>query len=139
MVFSSRAGAGIWPVSAPIARSFEPGGGEAGGRNHRVAAGGGAVFDGELGAAGGRHLEPALQLEAGEAGVAHALGAEIAEGDGAAVIDEAADTVGGNCLQVARLIGGGVEDGDGARLVGGLGGGVRDGGRRSRGGGGLAD
>ena len=102
MVFSSRAGAGIWPVSAPIARSFEPGGCEAGGRNHRVAAGRGAVFDSELGAAAGRHLEPALQLEASEAGVADALGAEIVEGDGAAVIDEAADTVGGMAIRRER-------------------------------------
>jgi hypothetical protein len=39
---------------------LEPAGGEARGRSERIAAGGGAVFDGELGAADGRRLEPAL-------------------------------------------------------------------------------
>ena len=117
---------------------LEPGGREAGGRNDRIAAGGGAVFDGELGAAGGRHLEPALQLKSGEAGIAHAPGAEIVEGDGAAVIDEAADAVGGDGLQIARLVGGGMDDGDGARLIGAFSR-VRDGRRRrGRGGGSLA-
>jgi hypothetical protein len=46
---------------------LEPGGYEAGGRNDRVAAGRGAVFDGELGAAGGHHLEPALRGLSGAA------------------------------------------------------------------------
>src|SRR5208282_3119808 len=59
---------------------------------------------------------------------------EIVEGDGTAVIDEPADAVGGNGLQVARLVRSGMDDGDGARLIGGMGR-VRDG-RRRRGRGG---
>ena len=84
---------------------FKPNGRNTGRIGEDTGAGGGAVLDADLGASGLGDLQPGLQLDGGEAGIANTISRQFVKRDGAAGVDETADAVGRDFVKRACFSG----------------------------------